>query len=42
MEYELYYLLNVLGVAVTLMIIGYHFLGIDETQAKQEASANNK
>ena len=30
MEYELYQFLNYLGTAIVIMIIGYHFLEIEE------------
>ena len=35
MEYELFQFLNYLGTAIVFMIIGYHFLGIeDQKQVK--------
>lgn len=48
MEYELYLLLNVLGVIVVVLIIGYHFLCLDEDdkaekiQVKQVGKAKEK
>lgn len=36
MEYELYLLLNVMGVVVVCLIIGYHFLGLEEHEKKEK------
>ena len=30
MEYELLQLINFLGIGVTCLIIGYHFIGLDD------------
>ena len=38
MEYELFQFLNYLGTAIVFLIIGYHFLGIDD---EKEAKVNS-
>ncbi len=34
MEYELFLLINSLGAVVVLLILGYHFLGLEEGKKK--------
>jgi len=34
MEYELYFLLNLMGISVVFLIISYHFLVTQETPKK--------